>query len=173
MGAMASQINSPTIVYSIVYSGADQRKHESSASLAFAGHSPWPVNSQHKWPVTRRMFPFDDVIMIQLWIAIWASFQYKHRYRLSWNGDSHQKDTILYLLLPTHGNVAWLCWTGPMVVMNIVKHTRWFIFHDDVIKWKHFPRYWPFVREFTRHRWIPLTKASDAELCCFLWTAPE
>ena len=27
--------------------------------------------------------------------------------------------------------------------------------HDDVIKWKHFPRYWPFVREFTGHRWIP------------------
>ena len=25
--------------------------------------SPGPVNSPHKWPVTRRMFPFDDVIM--------------------------------------------------------------------------------------------------------------
>ena len=36
--------------------------------------------------------------------------------------------------------------------------------HDDVIKWKHFPRYWPFVRG--SHRWIPLTEASDAEL----WT---
>ena len=46
------------------------------------------------------------------------------------------------------------------------------IFHDDVIKWKHFPRYWPFVGEFTGHRWIPLTKASDAELWCFLWSAP-
>ena len=30
-------------------------------------------------------------------------------------------------------------------------------YHDDVIKWKRFPRYWPFVRE-TGHRWIPLTK---------------
>ena len=36
--------------------------------------------------------------------------------------------------------------------------------HDDVIKWKHFPRYWPFVREFTGPRWIPRTQASDAEL---------
>ena len=35
MGAMASQITSLTIVYSTVYSGADQRKHQSSASLAF------------------------------------------------------------------------------------------------------------------------------------------
>ena len=39
--------------------------------------------------------------------------------------------------------------------------------HDDVIKWKHLPRYWPFVRESTGHRWILLTKASDAELWCF------
>ena len=38
--------------------------------------------------------------------------------------------------------------------------------HDDVIKWKRFPRYWPFV-------WIPLTKANDAELWCFLPFAPE
>ena len=44
--------------------------------------------------------------------------------------------------------------------------------HDDVIKWKHFPRCWPFVGEFTGHRWIPRTKASDVELWCFLWSAP-
>ena len=40
MGAMASQITSLTIAYSTVYSGADLRKHQSSASLAFAGNSP-------------------------------------------------------------------------------------------------------------------------------------
>ena len=28
------------------------------------GNSPGPVNSPHKWPVTRKMFPFDDVIII-------------------------------------------------------------------------------------------------------------
>ena len=54
-------------VYSTVYSGADQRKHQSSTSLAFVR---WPVNSTHKGPVTRKMFPFDDVIM--------------NRYTLSW-----------------------------------------------------------------------------------------
>ena len=46
-------------------------------------------------------------------------------------------------------------------------------FHDDVIKWKHFPRNWPFVRGIHRSRWIPHTKASDAELWCFLWSASE
>ena len=40
--------------------------------------------------------------------------------------------------------------------------------HDDDIKWKHFTRNWPF---FHRSRWSPRTKASDAELRCFLWSA--
>ena len=64
MTTIASQITSLTIVYSTVYSDADQRKHQSSASLAFVrGIHRGPVNSPHKWPVTRKMFPFDDVIM--------------------------------------------------------------------------------------------------------------
>ena len=64
MSAMASQITSLTIVCSTVYSGADQRKHQSSASLAFVrGIHRWPVNSPHKGPVTRKMFPLDGVIM--------------------------------------------------------------------------------------------------------------
>ena len=88
---MVSQITSLTIVYSSVYTDADQRKHQSSASLAFVRglfqnnhddlikwkHFPryWrfvrgihrsPVNSPHKPPVTRKMFPFDEVIMIIL-----------------------------------------------------------------------------------------------------------
>ena len=63
---MASQITSLTIVYSSVYSGVDQRKHQSSMSLAFVQEiHRWPVNSLHKWPVTRKMFPFDDVIMMR------------------------------------------------------------------------------------------------------------
>ena len=66
MGAMASQITSLTIVYSTVYSDADQTKHQSYASLAFVwGIHRWPVNSPHKWPVMWKMFPFDDVIMLQ------------------------------------------------------------------------------------------------------------
>ena len=65
MGVMASQITSLTIVYPTVYSGADQRKHQSSASLATVrGIYQWPVNSPHKRPVTREMLSFDDVIML-------------------------------------------------------------------------------------------------------------
>ena len=57
MGTIAYQITSLTIVYSIVYSDVDQRKHQSSASLAF-------VRGIHKWPVKRKIFPFDDVVMV-------------------------------------------------------------------------------------------------------------
>ena len=66
MDTMASQITSLAIVYLISYSGADQRKHQSSVSLAFVrGIHRWPVNSPHKKPVTRKMFPFDDVIVFR------------------------------------------------------------------------------------------------------------
>ena len=63
MGAIPSEITSLNIVYSTVYSGADQRKHQSSASLAFVWWIHGPVNSPHKWPVTWKIFPFHDVIM--------------------------------------------------------------------------------------------------------------
>ena len=98
MRAMASQITSLTIVYSAVYSCVDQRKHQSSASLAFVrGIHRWPVNSPRKRPVTRKMFPFDDVIMLKIhvkqdvltwplvrWCLLWQRtnrrgfFQYKY-----------------------------------------------------------------------------------------------
>ena len=85
MSAMAYQITSLTIVYSIVYSGADQRKNQSFASQAFVcGIHRWPMNSLHKGPVTRKMFPFDDVIMFFLtcpWrchlMIIWLLFIHK------------------------------------------------------------------------------------------------
>ena len=66
MTMLASQITSLTVVYSIVYSGVNYSgvKHQSSASLAFVWEiHRGPVNFPHKWPVTRKMFPFDDVIM--------------------------------------------------------------------------------------------------------------
>ena len=61
MGTMASQISSLNIVYSTVYSGADQRNNQSSRHGPLRGE--WPVNSPHKRPVTRKIFSFDDVIM--------------------------------------------------------------------------------------------------------------
>ena len=72
MSRMVSQITGVSIVYSMVCSGADQRKHQSFASLAFvSGIHQWPVNFWYKGPVTQKMFPFDDVIMcIFQWLFI-------------------------------------------------------------------------------------------------------
>ena len=71
--------------HSTVYSGADQRKRQSSVSLAFwRGIHRGP----HKWPVTRKMFPFDDVIMCLLfcifWITCCASRSYQMYDKLVW-----------------------------------------------------------------------------------------
>ena len=64
MSATASQITGVSIVWSPVCSGADQRKHQRFASLAFVTwNHRWPVDSPHKGAVTRKMFPFDNVIM--------------------------------------------------------------------------------------------------------------
>ena len=86
MSAMASQMTSITIVYSIVYSDADQRKHQSPASLVFVlGIQRGRVNSPHKWPVTRKMSPFDDVIMavpldwVQFCLSKWPPLDHGFR----------------------------------------------------------------------------------------------
>ena len=77
MSAMALRITGVSIVHSTVCSGADQRKHQSSASLAFVrGIHRWPVNSPHKGPVTRKIFPLDDAITDD---AEEVSISWRHR----------------------------------------------------------------------------------------------
>ena len=94
----ASQITSLTVVYSIVYSDANQRKHQSSASLAFVrGIHRWPVNSPHKGPVTRKMFPFDDVIIrtrasvtiMMSWQRLWCHINCKRGYFITARSHEH------------------------------------------------------------------------------------
>ena len=81
MGTVASQITSLTIVYSTIYCDTDQRKHQSSASLAFVwGIHRGPVNSPHKGPVTRKMLPFDVVIMIeQIFVSLTGKINLQYR----------------------------------------------------------------------------------------------
>ena len=74
MSAMVSRITGVQIVCTTVCSSANQRKHQSSASLVFVrGIHRWPVNSPYKGPITRKMFPFDDVIMGRdsRWRNVW------------------------------------------------------------------------------------------------------
>ena len=74
MSAMASQITGVSTVYSTVCSGADR----SFASPAFVrGIHQWPVNSPHKGPVTQSMFPFDDIIMINVFHVLLVRVQHR------------------------------------------------------------------------------------------------
>ena len=64
MSTVASLITGVSVIYSTVCSPADQRKYQSSALLPFVKEiHRWSVNSLHKGPVTRKIFPFFDVIM--------------------------------------------------------------------------------------------------------------
>ena len=120
MSANASQITSLTVVYSIVYSGADQGKHQSSASLAFVrGIHRWPVNSPHKGPVTQKMLPFDDVIM-SMWPLDESIGQ-----GFSSNIDNHsQLVTIKPIFRITYEWLYFFCWSNP-VVQHLMVCIHW------------------------------------------------
>ena len=141
MSAMASQIISLTSVYSSVYSGADQRKHQSSALLASVkGINRWPVNSPLKGPVMSKIFPFDDVIR-----------QFHIRFDLDYR-------IIIW---------EYRAWPIFYVVINLL-HNMMMSSNGNIFRVTG-----PLWGEFTGHRSIPLTKASDAELWCFVWSKPE
>ena len=85
MGAMASQISSLPIVHSTIYSDAKKTSKLCVTGLC-AGNSPGTVNSPHKWPVTRKISPFDDVIMWRPW---WLLMQYFMFQAISSQGNEY------------------------------------------------------------------------------------
>ena len=161
MGAMVSQITSLTMVYSTVYSHTDQRKHQSSASLAFA------VNSPYKWPVTRKMFPFDDVIMSNLNITMLCAMtgffltcitlsQNMHQAISNRRADSNKT------VLPHDTRIA--CYSQWLIEAETKRspfRRKIFLYEYYWISWwRHQMETFPSVtgplwRESTGHRWIP------------------
>ena len=81
MSAMASGITDVSVVCSPICSREDQRKHQSSASLAFIrGIHRWPVDSLYKWPPMRSCFHlmtlswFSETAKLVLrWFSIFSS----------------------------------------------------------------------------------------------------
>ena len=121
-------------------------------------------------------FPCDD------WDYIYTLSYYHHQiesmnyyplFRIrSWTNGVHCMSICILidkLHLKSVLQTNYLNWEDGDIIAAIDKMPM----HDDVIKWKHFPRNWPFVRGIHRYRWIPHTKASDAELWCLLWSASE
>ena len=159
MRLVASQITSLTTVYTTVYSVTDQRKHQSSASLAFVREiHRWPVNSPHKGPVTRKMFPFEEVIMVcwYWWIHIMASVSVKHRRNVTadsvavkqpwiiWGNSSIESTITLtpYMVFPLFAT-RFAADTGGILVSFIQPHlflfdikcSTWDIYHTDLYGW--------------------------------------
>ena len=207
-----------------------------------------PVNSPHKGPVTRKMFPFDDVIMLDLHmheIDTWKLLYTFRRSRDIWKScfTRIQWITMTYFRFLAQANVTSQTCNNPgkrayivsdslrLLLLKKIKistslnkskpHTQCNIhvifqfgvrikashahrtmqYSDDILIWKYFiieiwrKHQWawicvwkhimtssngnifcvtgPLCGEFTGHQWIPLTKASDAELWCFLWSVPE
>ena len=111
MGSMASQITNLTIAYSSVYSDADQRKHQSFASLAFVrGIHRGPVNSPHKWPVTRKMIPFDDVF-IGLVNSLTEMNNDKNNRRHTWRAQATTSHCVEWLMFMNNQSITDTTWS--------------------------------------------------------------
>ena len=143
MGAMASQITSLSTVYSTFYSGADQRNHQSSASLAFVrGIHRGPVNSPHKWPVTRKMFAFDDVIMhnrvhkvsqYDMPPGAWPSLHPQKK--MGCNYPSMPWPNACFPQAPLRGDL--ITWSGTRLLdrWHNVKYNRWRVYIYKMALW--------------------------------------
>ena len=147
------------------------RKHQSSASLAYVrGIHRWPVNSPHKGPVTREMFPIDDAIMF-IWyrVVVDNCTVTSHERHIVSNHDqlfveqlvqTNNNENIKGLLygilwwrIPLTLTYSQQCWKHIHVMTSLME-----------MQW---------VYKQLHHRWIPRKKANDAELWCFLWSVPE
>ena len=142
--AIASQITSLTIVYSTVYSDADQRKHQGFVSLAFVrGIHRWPVNSPHKWPVTRKMFPLDGVIIVMAkWDFTRAYFNSSPpgaAYMRQWTGSALVQIMACRLVgaKPLPGPMLEYCQLDPCEQTSVNFESKYKTFHSCKSIWQY------------------------------------
>ena len=137
---------------------------------------PFSHTDKHYLGVTRTPWHLKLITEKSIGCLITCSVWHRENIKASYRWPFARKNTcdrwiplivVIFSVAPiisTFGNI----WNQIILTHTSIAHK-----HDDVIKWKHFPRYWPFLRGIHRFRWIPCIKASDAELWCFLWSAPE
>ena len=161
MSPMASQITGVSIVYSTVCSGADQRKHQSSASLALVrGIHQSPVNSPHKGPVTRKMFPFDDVIMVLVHVrSLYGHSESKHDIPYSYSKTlSFMWKYAVALAICIDNMIGWtdgetgmgILWSSIQEMQGTKAFESWQWHGNDFFITD------TFLGESTGHSWIPL-----------------
>ena len=155
MSTMTSQITSLTVVYSTVYSDADQRKHQSSTSLAFERviHRE-PVNSPHKWPVTQKMFPYDDVIMVGRFITRIKIWYVQSSACISCNTIS--QGIMKYVKLSMQGRRFMIYQHASFNVWNVRKRRFSYIWINSIFFYN-----WNFILTAIVVRCIPLGNADN------------
>ena len=143
---LASQITSLAVVYSTVYSVADQRKHQSSSSLAFV----WGIHHDRWIPRTKGQLRGKCFhLMTSSWKHIDLCFVSSPK---PGKERIYKNSCLVYIV-----NIL----AADLIVTQRAKASPW---------WRH---QMETFSAFSGHRWIPRTKASDAELWCFLWSASE
>ena len=148
ISVMASQITSLTIVYSTLYSGAEQIKHQSSASLAFVrGIHRWPVNSPHSGPVTLKIFPF--------WWRHHENGSYWTHCGQDKMASIFEKTFKLHFL---EWNCLYLYWyfTGPIKNNRILVQIRAWHRTGDTQLAEHMPSFFFMYMCVTRPQWVNL-----------------
>ena len=173
MAAMASQITSLTIVYLTVYRSKKTPKLRVSGLCA--GNSPVTGEFPAQRASTRKMFPIDDVIMWFIIGSLLGAVNYKPLptpllTQIFVNPDlcRHMASLVHNELIAvalsrltnsaTTKKISCLLWSQQCAcrwLSNWATHLQvlWqpiSVSYDDIIKWKHFPRYWPFVRGIHR-----------------------
>ena len=81
MGTMASQPASSLFTQPFIRVQIKETLKSTASLAAVRGIHRGPVNSPHKWPVTRKMFPFDDVVMCKG--KSWFQLEYAQHINLS------------------------------------------------------------------------------------------
>ena len=140
------------------------------------------VNSTHKCQVMQKTFPCHDVS----WMTDMNALVNHIGSSLDWNFNPIKQGKLLCIFYRLSFFMIYFImnyqryfstFQVPLLyITNVILEDPTVLvcnIHDDVIKWKHFPPNWLFVLWIHRPRWIPHTKASHAELWCFLWSASE
>ena len=195
MGAMASQITSLNIIYATVYSGPDQRIYQSSASLAIcARNSPvtgeFPAQMASNAENVSIWWRHHELFLLLVWLVyLYHRVHVFHIIRLS-NGFNFFRNEHSSFYKYFVNKLA--CTLASQQKLERENY-KWLRIHIDDISSSDmvstlrrktltmmtssngsiFRVTGPLCGEFTGDRWISLTKASDAELWCVLWSVPE
>ena len=132
MSLMVFQITSLTIVYSIVYSSVFQRKHQSSAPLAFEwGIHRSPVNSPHKWQVTRKYFHLMTSSW-EFWVYVACVAGWERCMMTSWHGNAF--------------SITGAFWKSPRRLVVLCQRLVKLLSKEFSCLWFHMPRHpWDFT----------------------------